>query len=174
MAKTKDKPALRAELIRPYIERAVTDPALRDDLLAAFISARGLYGEIAKGRGVKGKAERVSEKEFQKQLQALVADLTEASVKLQGKQAKKAKKSHKARNRVILLTGVTLGLLYNPWTGSSTREWIMERVAGKNGGGIDELESTMTEVVETSSEAASSAAEAMAEAAAVAGDGSDA
>ena len=42
---------------------------------------------MAKGRGLKGKAEKVSEKDFQKQLQHLVADLTEASDKLKGKSA---------------------------------------------------------------------------------------
>jgi len=127
MGKTKQKPALTSEALRPYVQRAITDPDLRDDLLAAFVAARGLYGQMAKGRGVKGKAEKVSEKDFQKQLQGLVDELTTASGRLQGKAKRK---SHKARNRVILLTGVTLGVLYNPWTGESTREWIMNQIAG--------------------------------------------
>jgi hypothetical protein len=38
---------------------------------------------------------------------------------------------------------VTLGVLYNPWTGESTREWIMERVAGGDGEGLDELEAEL-------------------------------
>ena len=118
----------------------MTDPELREDLLAAFVAARSLYGQMAKSRGVKGKAEKVSEKDFQKQLQFLVSDLSEASDKLQGKAKKK---SHKARNRVILLTGVTLGVLYNPWTGEQTREWIMDRVAGGDGAGLEELEAEL-------------------------------
>jgi hypothetical protein len=44
---------------------------------------------------------------------------------------------------VILLTGVTLGVLYNPWTGESTREWIMERVAGDDSDGLDELDAEL-------------------------------
>ena len=95
---------------------------------------------MAKGRGIKGKAEKVSEKDFQKQLQHLVDDLSEASDKLKGKAKKKG---HKARNRVILLTGVTLGVLYNPWTGQATREWIMDRVAGGDGAGLEELEAEL-------------------------------
>ena len=90
---------------------------------------------------MKGKAEKVSEKDFQKQLQTLVSDLSEASEKLQGKAKQK---SHKMRNRVVLLTGVTLGVLYNPWTGESTREWIMDRVAGGNGDGLEELEAELS------------------------------
>ena len=139
MAKTKT-PALSTDALKPYVQRAMTDPELREDLLAAFVAARSLYGQMAKSRGVKGKAEKVSEKDFQKQLQFLVSDLSEASDKLQGKAKRK---SHKARNRVILLTGVTLGVLYNPWTGEQTREWIMDRVAGGDGAGLDDLEAEL-------------------------------
>ena len=140
MAKTKSSPALSTDALKPYVQRAMTDPDLREDLLAAFVAARSLYGQMAKGRGVKGKAEKVSEKDFQKQLQTLVSDLTEASEKLQGKAKKKG---HRARNRVLLLTGVTLGVLYNPWTGESTREWIMTRIAGDDGAGLEELEAEL-------------------------------
>ncbi|MCE3287139.1 MAG: hypothetical protein K0S64_745 [Gaiellaceae bacterium] len=139
MAKTKT-PALSTDALKPYVQRAMTDPELREDLLAAFVAARSLYGQMAKSRGVKGKAEKVSEKDFQKQLQFLVSDLSEASDKLQGKAKKKG---HKTRNRVILLTGVTLGVLYNPWTGEQTREWIMDRVAGDDGAGLEELEAEL-------------------------------
>ncbi len=140
MAKTKSSPAGSVDALRPYVQRAMTDPALREDLLAAFVAARGLYGQMAKGRGMKGKAEKVSEKDFQKQLQTLVSDLTEASDKLQGKAKKQG---HRMRNRVLLLTGVTLGVLYNPWTGESTREWIMDRIAGGDGDGLEELEAEL-------------------------------
>jgi hypothetical protein len=140
MAKTKTSPT-SVDALKPYVQRAMTDPELREDLLAAFVAARGLYGQMSKGRGMKGKAEKVSEKDFQKQLQNLVSDLSEASEKLQGKAEKKG---HKMRNRVFLLTGVTLGVLYNPWTGEATREWIMERVAGGDGEGLEELEAELS------------------------------
>ena len=139
MAKTKT-PALSTDALKPYVQRAMTDPELREDLLAAFVAARSLYGQMAKSRGVKGKAEKVSEKDFQKQLQYLVSDLSEASDKLKGTAKKKG---HKTRNRVILLTGVTLGVLYNPWTGEQTREWIMERVTGGDSDGFEEFEAEL-------------------------------
>ena len=69
-----------------------------------------------------------------------MGDLTEASEKLKGSAKKKG---HKARNRVVLLTGVTLGVLYNPWTGQATRDWIMEQIAGGNGDGLEELEADL-------------------------------
>ena len=140
MAKTKTSPALSSETLKPYVQRAMTDPELREDLLAAFVAARSIYGQMAKGRGIKGKAEKVSEKDFQKQLQHLVDDLSEASDKLKGKAKKKG---HKTRNRIVLLTGVTLGVLYNPWTGQATRDWIMEQVAGGDGAGFEEFEAEL-------------------------------
>ena len=140
MAKTKTSTALTSETLKPYVQRAMTDPELREDLLAAFVAARSIYGQMAKGRGIKGKAEKVSEKDFQKQLQHLVDDLSDASDKLKGKAKKKG---HKTRNRIILLTGVTLGVLYNPWTGQATRDWIMEQVAGGDGQGLEELEAEL-------------------------------
>jgi hypothetical protein len=135
MAKTKDKSQVAIEAFAPYLKRAIEDPELREDLLAAFVAARSLYGQLSKGSGVREKAGKVTEKDFQKHLQALVDDLSDASDRIQGK----AKKSHKARNRAVLLTGFTLGVLYNPWTGEATREWIMSRVAGETGNGIDDL-----------------------------------
>ena len=38
---------------------------------------------------------------------------------------------------------MTLGVLYNPWTGESTREWIMDRIAGGDGDGLEELEAEL-------------------------------
>jgi hypothetical protein len=136
MAKTKERPLVAADTLRPYVKRAMEDPELREDLLAAFVAARGLYGQLAKKEGMKAKAAKVSEKDFQEQIASLVSELSTAADKLQGKAKRK---SHKMRNRVILLTGVTLGVLYNPWTGEATREWIVERIAGGDGGGLDEL-----------------------------------
>jgi hypothetical protein len=148
MAKTKDKSQVAIETVGPYLKRAMEDPQLRDDLLAAFVAARSLYGKFSKESGVRGKAERVTDKDFQKQLQELVAELSTATERLQGK------KSHKTRNRVVLLTGVTLGVLYNPWTGEATRDWIMKRVAGENGNGLEELGHDFSAEAETSVETA--------------------
>ena len=135
MAKTKT--SLAPDALKPYVQRAMNDPELREDLLAAFVAARSIYDQMAKGRGIKGKAQKATQRDVQKQLQKLVDDLSEASDKLKGK------KTHKARNRVLLLTGVTLGVLYNPWTGQATRDWIMEQVGG---GDSNELETIDAEL----------------------------
>jgi len=136
MAKTKNA-TLSTDALKPYVQRAMNDPELREDLLAAFVAARGIYDQMSKGRGIKGKAEKATDKDVQKQLQKLVEDLSEASDKFKGK------KSHKARNRILLLTGVTLGVLYNPWTGQSTRDWIMDQVSGSDSNGLEQLDAEL-------------------------------
>jgi hypothetical protein len=37
---------------------------------------------------------------------------------------------------------MTIGVLYNPWTGQATRDWIMGQVAG-DGDGLEELEAEL-------------------------------
>ena len=132
--KTKDRPNQAVDTLRPYVKRAMEDPELREDLLAAFVAARGLYGQLQNRSGVKGKADKISDKDFQKDFQSFVSDVSDAADRL-----KDTGKGHKTRNRVILLTGVTLGVLFNPWTGQQTRDWIMNRVSGENGDGFEEF-----------------------------------
>jgi hypothetical protein len=155
MGKSKDKPTVAVETLKPYVKRAMEDPDLRDDLVAAFVTARSLYEQIGKKDGVKEKAKRATDKDFQEDLQDLVAELTTATDRLQGKSPKKG---HKMRNRVVLLTGVTLGVLYNPWTGPATREWIMEQVSGGNGDGFKEFTDAVEADAAAMSDAASDAA----------------
>src|SRR5918999_6226396 len=139
MTKTKDKPAKAAEALRPYVKRAMEDQELRDDLLAAFVAARSLYGQVSNRHGIKGKADKISDKDFQKDFQVLVEDISDAADRI------KTAGSHKARNRVLLLTGLTLGVLFNPWTGQATRDWIMNRVAGEDGEGFETYGDTLGE-----------------------------
>ena len=51
MAKTKDKVFDRAGGARPYIERAMKDEELRQNVRNAFESARSVYNELLGGRG---------------------------------------------------------------------------------------------------------------------------
>jgi hypothetical protein len=134
IGKSKDRPTATVEALRPYIKRAMEDPELREDLVAAFVTAKSLYEQLGKRQGVKAKAKKASDKDFQEDIHDLVTDLSDATDRLQGR---RPKKSHKMRNRVFLLTGVTLGVLYNPWTGPATRDWIMDRIAGENGDGFE-------------------------------------
>jgi hypothetical protein len=121
MASTKDK----VTEMRPYVERALQDQELRAALLSAFESAREVYNDLLGGRGATGIATRVaSDKDVQENLRKAVDDLKHAADRVQGKD------DHTGRNAMLLLVGMTLGILFNPVTGPQTRQWLKERIFG--------------------------------------------
>jgi hypothetical protein len=121
MTKTRD----RIQDVRPYVERAVRDEDVRDNVYAAFQAAREVYDELIGNRGVTSIAARVAtDKDVQDKLKEAIDDLRQAADRVQGK------KDHSSRNSMLLLTGITLGILFNPMTGPSTRQWLKEKVLG--------------------------------------------
>src|SRR3954468_15991527 len=121
MAKTKD----RIQDVRPYVERAVRDEEVRDNLLAAFYTAKSVYDELIGNRGVTTIAARVAtDKDVQGKLKEAIDDLRSAADHVPGK------KDPSGRNTMLLLTGITLGVLFNPMTGPATRQWVKEKVLG--------------------------------------------
>lgn len=130
---TKDKVAD----VRPYLERALKDEDVRDNVKAAFDAAREVYVELMGGRGMTGVASRVAtDKEIQENLRKAVEELREAGDRVRGKA------DHSGRNTTLLLAGITLGILFNPMTGPQTRAWIKEKVLGPSddftyGGGAE-------------------------------------
>jgi len=121
MANTRD----RIGDVKPYVERAMKDEDLRENVLTAFAAAREVYNELLGDRGVTGIASRVaSSKDVQENLRTAVDELREASDRLQGR------KDHGGRNKILLLTGLTLAILFNPMTGPPTRKWVKDKVFG--------------------------------------------
>jgi hypothetical protein len=122
MANAKDKVAD----VKPYVQRALQDEELRDNLRSAFDTARNVYDELIGKRGVTGVATKVaSDKEIQDQLRSAIDDLRSAANRIQGNEG------HKGRKSTLLLAGIALGILFNPMTGPETRRWLKDKVFGE-------------------------------------------
>lgn len=117
------------ESLRPYIERALKDDEFRGNVREAVDAARGVYGDLSKANGLTSSATKLAtDKDVHSNLQRALAELTDAVERVQGTKGRKRRKKRKA----LLMAGVVAGALYNPWTGQSTRDWLVDKVAGED------------------------------------------
>ena len=125
MTKTKDKVINQAENVKPYIERAMKDEDLRENVMTAFAAAKEVYDELVGNRSVTTVARKVaSDKDMQENLKRAMDELREAGDRIQGR------KDKSGRNTALLLAGITLWILFNPVTGPHTRKWLSEKIFG--------------------------------------------
>jgi hypothetical protein len=124
MAKAKD----RISEATPYVRRAIQDEEVRENVKSAVAAAREIYDELIGGRTPSAMAARVAtDKEIQDNLRSAIDDLKKAATRVQGK------KEHSARNATLLMTGIALGILFNPITGAQTRKWLADKILGEEG-----------------------------------------
>jgi hypothetical protein len=127
MLKSKDRISDRAGTVKPYVERAIRDEHVRENLKSALAAARTVYDELLGGRGVTTVAARMAtDKEVQENLRKAIEELRDAADRVQGK-----KGGHTGRNAVLLL-GIAIGLLFNPVTGPATRQWLQGLISGSD------------------------------------------
>ena len=121
----KDKVTGAVDTARPYVERLAKDDDLHEHVKKAYDSARKIYDEVIGPVGATGIAMKVArDKDIQDELRKAVEELREASRHARGEE------NHKGRNMTLLLTGIALGVLFNPMTGPDTRKWLREKAFG--------------------------------------------
>lgn len=128
MAKnTTAKIAPAVESLKPYLDRALNDPGFREDLKEALGAARRLYGPLVHENGgiAQSASKLATDAKVQENLRKALEDFGRAADTLKGKK-RKGRKGRKA----MLLAGLVAGALYNPWSGTQTRQWLLDRIAG--------------------------------------------
>jgi hypothetical protein len=113
--------------VKPYVDRAMSDAKLREDVMSAVATAREVYNDLLGGRNkdaVTLATKVATDEELREKLRGAIDDLRSATVRLQGK---KEKKGHTG---TILLLGIVIGILFNPVTGPDTRKWLKDAITG--------------------------------------------
>ena len=67
---------------------------------------------------------RSADSEIHENLKKISDDLRKSVDRVQGKA------DHTGRNLFLLLTGVVIGVLFNPISGASTRKWLKDKIFG--------------------------------------------
>jgi hypothetical protein len=133
MVKSTEKVRVAAGTARPYVERALTDEEFRNSLRSAFLSAKEIYEGLVPPKGVSGLATRVAaDEEIRDSLKRAVGDLMHAAERLQAREDEHEleRTGHTFRNVLLILTGVVIGIFFNPFTGPKSRSWVKGQVSG--------------------------------------------
>ena len=135
MINTKDRVSYAAASARPYVERAIRDQELRDNVRNAYTSARAVYAELSSRRRMSDAASRLAgDKDIQDELRNAIDELRSAANRVQAVKRGSAEPARAARNSAILLFGIVVGLLLNPITGPAFRRVLARKLFGGGNG----------------------------------------
>jgi hypothetical protein len=126
MARTKDKVTDVTDNVKPYVERAIHDAELRENIRNAYESARSVYNELVGQRGLSGLAARVAkDKDIQEELRTAISELRSAANRVQGETQRKGRSG-------LLFVVAIVAALVNPITGPKLRKWISKHLFGND------------------------------------------
>jgi gas vesicle protein len=134
MLNTKDKVSDAAASARPYVERALHDKELRDNVRNAYSSARAVYDELSSRRKVSDAATQlVADKDIQDELRNAIEELRNAAGRVKDVRHGAPEAGRAAWNGLLLIAGIAVGLLLNPITGPMLRRLLKRKLGGGNG-----------------------------------------
>jgi hypothetical protein len=135
MTYTKERVAGAASSARPYVERALRDKELRDNVRNAYTSARAVYEELSSRRKVSDAASQLAgDKDLQDHLRKTIDELRNAAGRVQNVRRGSPEPARAARNGLLLLAGIALGILLNPITGPAVRRLLARKIFGSGNG----------------------------------------
>jgi hypothetical protein len=135
MVNTKDKVSGAAASARPYVERALRDKELRDNVRNAYTSARAVYDELASRRRMSDAASRLAgDKDLQDEIRSAIEELRSAAGKVKDVRRDAPEPGGAAKGGLLLLVGIAIGLLLNPITGPTLRRLLGRKLFGNGNG----------------------------------------
>ena len=135
MTYTKERAAAAAANARPYVERALSDKELRDHIRNAYTSARAVYDQLGSRRKVSDAASRLAaDKDLQDEIRSAIDELRNASRRVKDVKRGAPEPAQTAKNSLLLLFGIAVGLLLNPITGPALRRALARRLFGSENG----------------------------------------
>jgi len=135
MINTKDKVADAAATARPYVERAIRDKELRDNVRNAYTSARAVYDELASRRRMSDAASRLAgDKDLQDEIRSVIDELRNAAGRVKDVKRGAPEPGRAAWNSLLLFVGIALGILLNPITGPAVRRMLARKLFGSGNG----------------------------------------
>ena len=121
MINTKEKVADAASSARPYVERALRDKELRDNIRNAYTSARAVYDELSSRRRMSDAASQLAgDKDLQDEIRSAIDEIRNAAGRVKNVKRGAPEPARAAKNSLLLLLGIMLGLLLNPITGPAS------------------------------------------------------
>jgi hypothetical protein len=134
MTNTKERVAGAAASARPYVERAIRDEELRQNVRNAYTSARAVYEQLGSRKRVSDAASRLVSDDVQSELRNAIEELRNAAARVQGIKRQAPEPARAARNGLILMIGIALGILFNPLTGPTVRRLLARKLFGGGNG----------------------------------------
>ena len=135
MPNTKEKVVYAASSARPYVERALRDEELRDNIRNAYTSARAVYEQLGSRKRVSDAATQLAaDKDIQDELRNAIDELRNASRRVKAVKNGSPEPAQAARNGLLLAVGIAIGLLVNPITGPALRRALAKKLFGGGNG----------------------------------------
>ena len=133
MVYTKDKVADAAATARPYVERALRDQELRDNIRNAYTSAKAVYDELSSRKRVTDAASQLAgDKDIQDEIRSAIDELRNATRRVKDVRSAAPEPERTAKHSLILLLGIVVGLLLNPITGPALRRALGRKLFGSD------------------------------------------